>query len=209
MYMPIKYILQKDVPERMSESNFGLKYLRNNISLVNIQHIFDKRMEPHGKPSGFWYSLKWYWLDNTARDYYYHDIDYSIDPNRKYYVNENWFLYDIQIEDETFTHIGGKKGLDKVIQIRNQKDITDFYEEYKYLEDDDSDDDDFEKIDWRKVYMDYGGIELAVPHLEKYINFNLDEIEKDDYRVGWFYGWDVASGCIWNGDVVKKIRWIL
>ena len=31
MYMPYKYILQKDVPERMSESNFGLKYLRNDI----------------------------------------------------------------------------------------------------------------------------------------------------------------------------------
>lgn len=27
--MPIKYILQKDVPERMSESNFGLKHIFN------------------------------------------------------------------------------------------------------------------------------------------------------------------------------------
>ena len=58
-----------------------------------------------------------------AKDYHYSDIDYSIDPYRKYYVNENWFLYDIQIDDNTFTHIGEKKGLDKVIQIRNKKEI--------------------------------------------------------------------------------------
>ena len=122
-----------------------------------------------------------------TKDYHYHDIDYSINPNRKYYVNENWFLYDIQIDEETFTHVGKKKGLDKVIQLRNQTDIIKFYEEHKYIyndKNDDENDNEFEKIDWRKVYMDYGGIELAVPHLEKYINFNLDEISEDGFMAG-------------------------
>ena len=50
-----KYILQKDVPERMAKSNFGLKYLRNDISLMNVQRIFNKKLEPHQKPSGLWY----------------------------------------------------------------------------------------------------------------------------------------------------------
>ena len=52
--MPIKYILQKDVPERMSESNFGLKHLRNDVSMKHIKHIFNKRKKPHNKPAGFW-----------------------------------------------------------------------------------------------------------------------------------------------------------
>lgn len=140
-----KYILQKDVPERMAKSNFGLKYLRNDISLMNVQRIFNKKLEPHQKPSGLWYSLKWYWLGNLREDYHYDQIDYSIDDYRKYYVNEKSFLYDIQIDENTFTYIGKKKGLDKIIQIRNEKEIVDFYEEYKYFCDDSSEKNRLEK----------------------------------------------------------------
>lgn len=189
-----KYILQKDIPERMTESNFGLKHLRNDISLINIQCIFKKKK--YSKPTGFWYSLKWFWLANQEKGFHYDQIDYSIDNNREYYVNENWFLYDIQIDDKTFTHIGNKKGLDKIIQIQDYKDMVDFYEEYKHPESED----DEEFIDWKKVYMDYGGIELAVTHHEKYLG---------KYTIKWWAGWDIASGCVWNGDVIKKIRWIL
>lgn len=199
-----KYILQKDVPERMAESNFGLRYLRNDISLMNVQRIFNKKLEPHDKPVGFWYSLKWYWLDNLAKGYHYSDIDYSIDPYRKYYVNEDWFLYDIQIDNGTFTHMGGKKGLDKIIQLRDEKDTIDFYEEYKYSNDDFS-----ERIDWKKIYMDYGGIELSVTHLEELFSKNNSKYMKKEKKYGWWLSWDIASGCIWNGDVIKKIRWIL
>ena len=27
-----------------------------------------------------------------------------------------------------------------------------------------------------------------------------------DDRVGWYYSWDVASGCIWGSGVIKKIE---
>ena len=57
-----------------------------------------------------------------------------------------------------------------------------------------------QKIDWTKVYMEYGGIELAVTHHEKYLDMT---------GIKWWSGWDVASGCIWNGDVIEKIEWIL
>lgn len=206
MYMSGKYILQKDVPDRMTKTTtFGLKRIMNSVSLINIERIFDKRLESHMKPSGFWYSLKWYWLANLAEDYHYDQIDYSIDDNRMYYISDKSFLYDIQIDDETFTYIGGKKGLDKIIQIRNQKDIVNFYEEYRYTP---KDDDTFEIIDWKKVYMDYGGIELAVTHLEELFGKDIEKYIEGQ-KVGWWFGWDVASGCIWNGEVIKKIRWIL
>lgn len=194
--MPIKYILQKDIPERMAESDFGLKHLRNDVSLMNICDIFDSKLEPHKKAIGFWYSKRWYWLANLEEDYHFRQIDYSIDDNRKYYVNEDWFLYDIRIDEKTFVHLGGKKGLDKIIQIRNYGEMADFYEKYKYP----TKPEDSERIDWKKVYMEYGGIELDVTHHEKYLDLD---------RIRWWFGWDVASGCIWNGEIIKKIKWIL
>lgn len=53
--MPIKYILQKDIPERMAESNFGLKHLRNDVSLNYIGNVFNAKTDPYTKPLGFWY----------------------------------------------------------------------------------------------------------------------------------------------------------
>ena len=49
-------------------------------------------------------------------------------------------------------------------------------------------------IDWRKVASDYGGIEIA-PY-----------IYKGRYDISWYYGWDVASGCIWGDGVIKGIN---
>lgn len=37
MYMSVKYILQKDILDRMAESNFGLKCLRNDVFFTNYE----------------------------------------------------------------------------------------------------------------------------------------------------------------------------
>lgn len=104
-----KYILQKDVPERMALSHFRLNSMRNDISLINIAYIFNGKS--HSKCLGFWYSIKFYWLDDLQKGYRYRDIDYSIDDYRKYYTDSNRFLYDVQIDESTFTYIGEKKRL--------------------------------------------------------------------------------------------------
>lgn len=46
-------------------------------------------------------------------------------------------------------------------------------------------------IDWRRVSEKYGGIEIA-PYIWKARNTHF-----------WYYGWDVASGCIWEDSVIK------
>ena len=46
------------------------------------------------------------------------------------------------------------------------------------------------EVDWGKLYSLYDGIEIT-PY-----QYNLR------YELGWYYSWDVASGCIWNA---KKI----
>lgn len=49
-------------------------------------------------------------------------------------------------------------------------------------------------IDWVSVAEDWGGIEIA-PY-----------IYEARMKLNWYYGWDVASGCIWSDGVVKNIQ---
>jgi len=46
-------------------------------------------------------------------------------------------------------------------------------------------------IDWKKVCKDYDGIEIP--------NYMYSK----RFSSMWYYGWDVASGCIWN---LKKVK---
>lgn len=48
-------------------------------------------------------------------------------------------------------------------------------------------------INWSEVAKRYGGIEIA-PY-----------IYKGRFEINWYYGWDVASGCIWGDGVIKSI----
>ena len=52
----------------------------------------------------------------------------------------------------------------------------------------------YTNIDWGKVANDYGGIEI-VPY-----------IYEARRKIDWYYGWDVASGCIWGNGVINKIE---
>lgn len=53
----------------------------------------------------------------------------------------------------------------------------------------------FSAIDWVKVASDYGGIEIS-PY-----NYKLRMARE----VFWYYGWDVASGCIWDEGIVTGV----
>lgn len=45
-------------------------------------------------------------------------------------------------------------------------------------------------INWNKISIEYDGIEIN-PY-----------IWKARLEVYWYYGWDIASGCVWNLDEV-------
>jgi len=192
MIFEYKKILQKDIPERTVLAGYGTDHVIATHSLAAISRIFAE--ENTSKPDGFWYSLKWYWIEELFRGYYYWDINYTIDPERVYYVDVQDFVYDIDIDDSMFVGIGDKKGINKILQLKNYGDMIAYYDQYGY------DVDGREYINWKKVYADYGGIELSVVQLEKYF---------DSTKMRWWLGWDIASGCLWNGDLVKSIKWIL
>lgn len=50
-------------------------------------------------------------------------------------------------------------------------------------------------INWKKVSETYDGIEISDHFCER----RLEE------HCSWYYGWDVASGCIWNTDIIKVV----
>jgi hypothetical protein len=54
----------------------------------------------------------------------------------------------------------------------------------------------YRAIDWGRVSMDYDGIEIA-PYINK---------ARLDRKVSWYYGWDVASGCIWGDGIIRGIK---
>jgi hypothetical protein len=80
----------------------------------------------------------------------------------------------------------------KIIKISNENELLEFNENYKS----EMGNSPLSLIDWKKVSKDYKGIEIN-PYLYKM---------RYDRRVFWYYGWDVASGCIWGNGVIKNIK---
>lgn len=51
-------------------------------------------------------------------------------------------------------------------------------------------------IDWPKVAGHYAGIEIC-PYLSS---------KRNDDDSFWYYGWDVASGCVWSSKGIKELQ---
>lgn len=87
-----------------------------------------------------------------------------------------------------------------ILRITNYDELIEF--ENKYLTDDFDKNDrksiiisrmGDKQINWTKVAEDFLGIEIA-PYIYQ---------ARDSHP--WYYGWDVASGCIWGDGVITKI----
>jgi hypothetical protein len=77
----------------------------------------------------------------------------------------------------------------RILTIKTEDEFTAF--EWKYLEK--TEEGDFGRgPDWSLVARDYAGIEIC-PY-------------RPEARMGsmWYYGWDVASGCVWEGSAVLE-----
>jgi hypothetical protein len=53
-------------------------------------------------------------------------------------------------------------------------------------------------IDWVKMAKDYSGIEICPYQHSKRLDPNSE----------WYYGWDVASGCVWNQSALAGVELI-
>ena len=136
----------------------------------------DQQQLVGSKPKGLWVSIGSEW-DEWCR--------------------ENDFRQD---ELQTKTAVVIKKHA-KILRIHNAEQLDKFHEKYnsyncafktgRYGEHESK----FgEGIDWAKVTEKYQGIIIA-PY-----------IWSRRMKYMWYYGWDVASGCIWDVDAVKELK---
>jgi hypothetical protein len=80
----------------------------------------------------------------------------------------------------------------KILFLRTPKDILEFSREYGVA--------DYFTIgvDWVRVAKHYSGIEIA-PY-QYSLRFSKE--------AGWYYGWDIASGCIWDASAIVALKLI-
>jgi hypothetical protein len=78
----------------------------------------------------------------------------------------------------------------RMIIIRNYDELVAFEEKYG-IEDQPRR---YMVINWGKVATDYDGIEIA-PYIFEARNKHM-----------WYYGWDIASGCIWANGAIQNIE---
>ena len=89
------------------------------------------------------------------------------------------YLYEVKLGEE-------------IIQISNDDEFGNFHAEFGFTPQD-AYDPRSRAINWKEIQeQDYNGVEIC-PYLW--------ERRQED----WYYGWDVASGCIWNSAGISDI----
>jgi len=127
------------------------------------------------KPNGIWYSCGNSWYNFIKDD--------ETDRLHKY-------IHTIRLKNNKKTTYQNKDS-NKLLIIKDINDFDSFFNEYKVF----SDKLNYYLIDWVKVKKDYGGIEIC-PYLH-----NRRSTKRS---TKWYYSWDVASGCIWNDDIISS-----
>lgn len=202
--IPHKTILQKDIPEYNHIAEHKIEKLENASFLNSINYIFTvKNKYPLLKPLGLWYGLKWYWIENLNIGMEYNKIDYNRNDNKVYEIKSEEYLYKIELVDNVYINLNNmdrnSRAFDKILKLEEYEDFKKFYEIYKYeSKNPESDYTGWDQINWKKVYMQYGGIELSTIHLDKVFA-----------STKWWWGWGVPSGCVWNRDLIKNYKLIL
>lgn len=135
------------------------------------------KQEPGRKPTGLWVSSESGNLDDWN---WVHHCE-----NNAYFNPE--IMDSLNCESEIVIHPEAN-----LLRLDTIKKIRDFSQQYAYHKHDlcfiDS-------IDWTKVAFEYQGIIITPYH--RTLTFEL--------ICGWYYGWDCASGCIWDLNAIEKV----
>jgi len=120
------------------------------------------------KPLGLWYACGGEWIE-------------WVETNVPEWLEDGQYLYEVQPNYSVgglaaghpryADYVGG------VLRLSTEEEVVEFSRTYS----------NFDKVDWHTVALIWDGIEIC-PY-------------QDDLRLsmhGWYYPWDVASGCIWR-----------
>jgi len=154
---------------------------------MSIENIYNCPQVTDHKPKGIWYGIADSWIDWCLGESFggIHNYIYEVvvDESRILTI-DNIFDFE-KFEDEHHDIPEWKK------QLREMEGFPEFdlsfprmYGRTRY----------FDSMNYGKVAESFGGIEITPYQWEK----RLESM--------WYYGWDCASGCIWNPDAVKDLR---
>lgn len=82
----------------------------------------------------------------------------------------------------------------KILKITSADELDEFH--WKYRQPLQSRRFDMEQIDWQPVADEFQGIIIAPYIYERRLSDNCF----------WYYGWDCASGCVWDAAAIEKIE---
>lgn len=80
-----------------------------------------------------------------------------------------------------------------ILYLRSADDIDDFTDDFGNVLFDDTH---FGYINWFKVAEKYDGI-IITPYIWE---------RRHTPETFWYYGWDCASGCVWNDSAIKEVK---
>jgi hypothetical protein len=103
---------------------------------------------------------------------------------------------DYCVEKLRYAHLVTLKSDAKILHLKTPEEIVDFTEKYKrkiipYNID-------FYQISWGKVKKYYQGIIIAPYQWDCRLSSDT----------AWYYGWDCASGCIWDLSCIEQFKLI-
>ena len=132
---------------------------------------------PEMKPAGLWYSVGDSWLEWCLAE------DFNLDST---YVHELTINEDLIIKvtnEAEFDALVAEYGIYDEFSLQYQGQTSYGVElPPNYL-------------DWPKLASKYAGLEIAPYLWSKRLNGGL-----------WYYGWDCASGCIWDKAAIQNVR---
>lgn len=137
------------------------------------------------KPKGLWYGIADSWIDWCLGE--------SFGGIHKY-------IYELNIDEDKILKIDDIEKFE--IFEREYKDIPAWQKKFEFCED-------LPEID--PVYVSRARLRLDSINYEK-VASNFSGIEISPYfwekrmESMWYYGWDCASGCVWNPDALKRLR---
>lgn len=122
-----------------------------------------------------------------------------------YSLGTEWIDWCIRNEFCGITSYIYKLTLDmsKILQIRTPEELIRFANEYKHTLHTGYTDE-IIWINWSEVAKKYSGIEIA-PNIDI---FRYPATIFPPKETGWYYSWDVASGCIWDKTAILKVELI-
>lgn len=158
-----------------------LVYMKSRVAALTIKDYVQPKAS---KPRGVWWSCgnEWYeWCKGDMPDWC------------QYYSH----CYELRLNDDKILHLEtpeqileftAEYGGNNEYYFTNEKQWMPVVTPGDYARD----------INWPEVAKLYSGIEIC-PY-----QYSL----RLTSRTGWYYGWDIASGCVWDHNVIEGLTYL-